>query len=156
MERRPGIAYRRPDGDPDRFVVESVGESGPDPAVLPQTGWSEAVADADADRFHAALGEERVDVAYRLEVDDAETWVHERAARDGRGNLVGYLFTAGDRVERNRQLERQRERLEEFASVVSHDLRNPLSVAVGNVELAMEFEGDASTDRLDRDGEGVA
>ncbi|WP_256403189.1 sensor histidine kinase [Halorubrum salinum] len=150
MERRPGIAYRRPDGDPDRFVVESVGESGLDPAVLPQTGWSEAVADADADRFHAALGEERVDVAYRLEVDDAETWVHERAARDGRGNLVGYLFTAGDRVERNRQLERQRERLEEFASVVSHDLRNPLSVAVGNVELAMEFEGDASTDRLDR------
>jgi len=150
MEKRPGIAYHRPDGDPDRFVVESVGESGLDPAALPRTGWSAAVADADADRFHAALGEEEVDVAYRLVLDDAEAWVHERAARDDRGNLVGYLFVAGDRVERNRQLERQRERLEEFASVVSHDLRNPLSVAVGNVELAMDFEGDDSTDRLDR------
>ncbi|WP_049982781.1 HAMP domain-containing sensor histidine kinase [Halorubrum sp. BV1] len=150
MERRPGIAYRRPDGDPDRFVVESVGESRLDPAALPRNGWSAAVADADTDRFRAALGEEEVDVAYRLTIDDAETWVHERAVRDDRGNLVGYLFTAGDRVERNQQLERQRERLEEFASVVSHDLRNPLSVAVGNVELAMEFDGDDSTDRLDR------
>ena len=37
---------------------------------------------------------------------------------------------------RERELERQNERLEEFASVVSHDLRNPLNVATGQVELA--------------------
>jgi signal transduction histidine kinase len=35
-------------------------------------------------------------------------------------------------------LEQQNTRLEEFASVVSHDLRNPLHVAEGNVELARE------------------
>jgi PAS domain S-box-containing protein len=35
-------------------------------------------------------------------------------------------------------LKRQNERLEEFASIVSHDIRNPLNVAQGNVELAME------------------
>ncbi|WP_256418618.1 sensor histidine kinase [Halorubrum laminariae] len=150
MERRPGIAYRRPDGDPDRFVPEVVGESRLNAANLPQTEWSTAVADADCDRFRAALDEGRVDITYRLTLDDTQTWVRERGVRDETGDIVGYLFTAGDRVERNRQLERQRERLEEFASVVSHDLRNPLSVAVGNIELATEFEGDASAERLDR------
>jgi len=37
-----------------------------------------------------------------------------------------------------RELERQNERLEEFASVVAHDLRNPLNVARGAAELARE------------------
>jgi PAS domain S-box len=36
------------------------------------------------------------------------------------------------------RLQRQNNRLDEFASVVSHDLRNPLSVAEGNVELLRE------------------
>jgi signal transduction histidine kinase len=40
--------------------------------------------------------------------------------------------------EREHELERQNERLEEFASVVSHDLRNPLGVARGRLELAHE------------------
>ena len=48
-----------------------------------------------------------------------------------------------DRKERERELERQNERLDEFASVVSHDLRNPLSVARGNLELARLADGDA-------------
>ncbi|ELZ85731.1 HTR-like protein [Haloferax elongans ATCC BAA-1513] len=42
------------------------------------------------------------------------------------------------RKRRERRLTRTNERLERFASVVSHDLRNPLNVAVGNVELAHE------------------
>ena len=40
--------------------------------------------------------------------------------------------------ERSTELERQNDRLEEFASVVSHDLRNPLNVAQGRVELARD------------------
>jgi len=40
--------------------------------------------------------------------------------------------------ERSTELERQNDRLAEFASVVSHDLRNPLNVAQGRVELARE------------------
>ncbi|WP_435116093.1 sensor histidine kinase [Halolamina sp. C58] len=40
--------------------------------------------------------------------------------------------------ERERALERQNDRLESFASIVSHDLRNPLNVAQGRVELARE------------------
>ena len=41
-------------------------------------------------------------------------------------------------VERRKQLERQNDRLDRFASVVSHDLRNPLNVAQGHLELARE------------------
>lgn len=43
-----------------------------------------------------------------------------------------------------RELERQNERLEQFANLVSHDLRNPLNVAQGNLELiAEEYESDS-------------
>jgi len=52
-----------------------------------------------------------------------------------------------DQYQRQKQLEEQNERLEAFASVVSHDLRNPLNVASGNLTLARE-DGDA--DHLDR------
>ncbi|MFC6955161.1 histidine kinase N-terminal 7TM domain-containing protein [Halorubellus litoreus] len=51
---------------------------------------------------------------------------------------VGRLFLVQDvteRVERERELERKNDQLEGFASVVSHDLRNPLNVAGGYVEL---------------------
>jgi PAS domain S-box-containing protein len=57
--------------------------------------------------------------------------------------LATTLVTALDQVdrterlrERERRLTRQNARLEEFASVVSHDLRNPLNVAEGRLELA--------------------
>jgi signal transduction histidine kinase len=40
--------------------------------------------------------------------------------------------------ENERELERKNERLEEFAGVVSHDLRNPLNVAGGYLALARE------------------
>ncbi|WP_336024967.1 hybrid sensor histidine kinase/response regulator [Halobellus salinisoli] len=60
------------------------------------------------------------------------------------GEILGVnIVTALEQVQRNERLrEREREltkqnaRLEEFASVVSHDLRNPLNVAEGRLELA--------------------
>ena len=54
-----------------------------------------------------------------------------------------------ERVERQRELERQNERLEEFASVVSHDLRNPLNVATSALEL-LEAEDDDLVGKIDR------
>jgi PAS domain S-box-containing protein len=41
-----------------------------------------------------------------------------------------------ERKARERDLERQNERLDEFASVVSHDLRSPINVAQGSLDLA--------------------
>jgi PAS domain S-box-containing protein len=52
--------------------------------------------------------------------------------------LVSHAASAIERIEREAALERQNERLDEFASIVSHDLRNPLSVANGRLELARE------------------
>ncbi|MEZ3117551.1 PAS domain-containing sensor histidine kinase [Halobaculum sp. MBLA0147] len=49
--------------------------------------------------------------------------------------IIGITRNVTERVKRERQLESQNEQLEEFASVVSHDLRNPLSVAQARTEL---------------------
>jgi len=43
-----------------------------------------------------------------------------------------------ERKERERQLEREIDRLAEFAGVISHDLRNPLNVAQGRLTLLTE------------------
>ncbi len=150
MERRPGVSYRRPGGDPDRFAVEAADEPRLSVDEFPRTGWLQVVAEPDRNRLRAACTGDSVDVTYRLTVNEEPIWVHERGARTEGGDIVGYLFPAGERVERRQRLEQQRERLDEFASVVSHDLRNPLSVAVGNIELARNFEGAAADDRLDR------
>nr|WP_233561744.1 PAS domain-containing protein [Halorubrum sp. Atlit-28R] len=61
------------------------------------------------------------------------------------------------RASREEELHRQNERLDQFASVVAHDLRNPLSVAKGFLDIAAEtgkaehFEKVESThDRIER------
>ncbi len=46
--------------------------------------------------------------------------------------------------ERERALQRQRDQLDEFTSILSHDLRNPLNVATGHLELIRdEYNGDS-------------
>jgi len=67
--------------------------------------------------------------------------------------LCGNATATLERVRRERQLRRREreleannERLERFASVVSHDLRNPLNVARGHLDLVAE---DCSSDHLD-------
>jgi len=54
-----------------------------------------------------------------------------------RGSLVVLRDVTG-RVRRERELERRNEQLDEFASLVSHDLRNPIGVAQGYVDLAID------------------
>jgi nitrogen-specific signal transduction histidine kinase len=58
-------------------------------------------------------------------------------ASGGFGETYLYTFTEIT-AQRHRQLELEakNERLDEFAQVISHDLRNPLSVAAGSAELA--------------------
>jgi PAS domain S-box-containing protein len=84
--------------------------------------------------------------------------VHTLPVGDGEvtaGMAVSQNVT--ERVEQRRELERQNERLEEFTSVVSHDLRNPLTVLKGALQLAEEtgerehFErGHRAVDRMER------
>jgi len=65
---------------------------------------------------------------------------------------VGTLRDITERKERARKLERQNARLHEFVSVVSHDLRNPLNVALGHTELARR---ECDSEHLDTVGDAV-
>lgn len=66
------------------------------------------------------------------------------------GNETPYVMAVAQNVteyvEDRRKLEQQNEQLDQFVSVVSHDLRNPLSVAKGNVELLRE---DCDSERIE-------
>lgn len=66
--------------------------------------------------------------------------------------VVSQNITA--QIENRRELEHQNERLDEFASIVSHDLRSPLTVATGHLELAQETHKsehlDKASDALNR------
>ena len=57
--------------------------------------------------------------------------------------LAGNVVAALEQVDRARALEERNERLDEFVGVVSHDLRNPLAVAMGRLELAQADLADA-------------
>ena len=54
--------------------------------------------------------------------------------------LASTAESAFARARRERQLARQNERLDDFASIVSHDLRNPLNIASAHTELARGAE----------------
>ncbi|ERG98905.1 MAG: PAS sensor histidine kinase [Haloquadratum sp. J07HQX50] len=60
---------------------------------------------------------------------------------------AGILRDISERKAREEKLKRQNRRLDEFASVVSHDLRNPLTVAEGNLELLRE---ECESERIDK------
>ena len=51
---------------------------------------------------------------------------------------VGTITDISDRLADRDALERQNERLEQFASAISHDLRNPLDVAMGRTTVLRE------------------
>jgi signal transduction histidine kinase len=57
--------------------------------------------------------------------------------RDSDDEIVGSFAFYVDITER-KELRRKKERLDEFTSIVSHDIRNPLNVAQGQAELARE------------------
>jgi PAS domain S-box-containing protein len=71
--------------------------------------------------------------------------------------LATHVTTALQRIEAESTIRRERDRLEEFASILSHDLRNPLNVAHGRLEL-IQMTGeldhveaiDRALDRMER------
>ncbi|RQG92967.1 PAS domain S-box protein [Natrarchaeobius halalkaliphilus] len=111
----------------------------------------ELIAPEDADS-------EPVDVWFRSDTDGGVEVDRLTAERERRtfifqpvivsgfdGEIEGYgVYTdITDRKRRERRLTRQNEQLERFVSVVSHDLRNPLTVAQGNAELARSSLSDS-------------
>ncbi len=100
----------------------------------------EQLRDVDRSADDEASGtDERVLEARFRTADDSWRWLEatlrSRVDDDVIGGVVVSARDVTARVERERQLRRQNDRLDEFASVVSHDLRNPLNVAKGRVDL---------------------
>jgi PAS domain S-box-containing protein len=103
----------------------------------PHDLFSEDIADELVHYYEAALNGEKHTFEqeygsnrYRVQTVPIET----DAQHIDRGMAVAKNIN--DQVERRHELEQRNERLEEFASIVSHDLRNPLRVAQGELELA--------------------
>jgi PAS domain S-box-containing protein len=89
---------------------------------------------------------ESSDEGWRVRKDGSEFWADVTiAVLEEAGDPVGYTKIVRDDTQRHREqlLREQNEQLEELVAAISHDLRSPLAVAEGNVELALET-GDLS------------
>jgi PAS domain S-box-containing protein len=113
--------------DPDAFIGES---------------WQMCYHDEELERFETAV---------LPELEASGGWLGEAIGlrKDGStfpqelslslledGGMVCVVRDISERKSYREELERQNARLEEFASVLSHDLRNPLNVAAGQIEIA--------------------
>jgi two-component system OmpR family sensor kinase len=103
-------------------------------AVVPLVG---------AERVHGFLSV----YANRANIFDSQEQEALSELGESIGHAIDSMMAREQLARRERELTRQNERLDEFASVVSHDLRNPLTVAEGNLELV---QSDRDDDRLDR------
>ncbi len=96
---------------------------------------------AELEANYTRCVEQRAPISYREDLniaEDARIWETSLAPVIVDGDvirIVGIARNVTDQVERERETQRENERLEEFVSIVSHDLRNPLRVADGRLEL---------------------
>jgi PAS domain S-box-containing protein len=128
--------------------LSSIGLSGADfEGKTPHDLFPEDIADETAYHYREALAgrHNTFEQKYRGE----RYHIRTLPVRDDEGDIVSGIAVSQnvtERERRERELARQNERLEEFASVVSHDLRNPLNVAEGHVDLLRQ---DRESERLD-------
>lgn len=92
-----------------------------------------------SDAIDGALEREAVqEVEYAVDTDAGTTWYEAHVAplpADGGSAVVVVARDITTQRQYEQRLESQNERLDEFASMVSHDLRNPLNVVQGRLEL---------------------
>ncbi|WP_459194372.1 ATP-binding protein [Halosimplex sp. J119] len=140
-----------PDGKRHHTPEDIVGKTDFD--LYPPTLSEGAVAD---DRHVVETGEsieDRIEQAYGDDLEETYVTTSKAPWRDEHGNVLGIVGVTRDVTDRKKyekQLERQNERLERFASVISHDLRNPLEVALGRLEFAREDGDEEHFDAVER------
>ncbi|MFB6130325.1 MAG: PAS domain-containing sensor histidine kinase [Salinigranum sp.] len=120
-------AYRR--GEPLRYDDVGELEDGHDRAGIRSA-------------MYVPMGEHGV-----ISVVDREAAAFDRSDVELASILAANAETALTRLAYERKLTRQNDRLEEFAGVVSHDLRNPLNVAQGWLSIVRE---ECESERLAR------
>lgn len=98
------------------------------------------------------MSRKRGEITRRVNGTERTYDVHVSSLRDEQ-QIVGYAIILRDITtlkQKQQELERQNERLDNFASVVSHDLRNPLNTANGYLDIARETGDAAAFDKIDR------
>jgi PAS domain S-box-containing protein len=115
----------------------------------------EAVFDSHPDLIDAITGQYQGEAELELRTRLGPRYYDVRISpvQDRRDRTVGRLVLIHDVTERRRheqELERQNDQLEQFASFLSHDLRNPLTVARGYVEAARDAEELSYLDEVER------
>lgn len=108
-------------------------------------------AEEVADDLRSLLAGERsrFEAEYPCHSSAEQSWLAlwaDRFTVDGEAYAVLAHADVTDRKVAELEMERQKETTEAFASMLNHDLRTPLSVAMGRVELAMEQTGDPNLD----------
>lgn len=79
---------------------------------------------------------------YRFQHEDGSwVWLEGRGSNQVTSEIGGYVIAARDITDRKKSkqaLQQERDRLERFSNIITHDLRNPLNVAMGRLELVRE------------------
>jgi len=122
-----GSGFDPIDTDPDDLVGNRISEVEP---------YSEETAKMlkEIHQMTMAGQSKRIEVPYEGRIYELRT----APVREDGDVVAGLQITQDitEQREREEELRRQNERLERFASVVSHDLRNPLNMIEGRLELA--------------------
>jgi PAS domain S-box-containing protein len=118
----------------------------PDDADTVTTAFERVVSEASASTT--------IDYRFR-HADGSWVWLESRGRSlptdlGLEGRVVVNSRDVTERKERERELQQRNERLDEFASIVSHDLRNPLTVLQGGLELAERTGEDEHFERCRR------
>lgn len=98
---------------------------------------------------------EPYDLELRLvTTDDEIRWVRTRGAAQYKDDKIvhikGTFQDITERKERENKLQKQYDRLDEFTSVISHDLRNPLNIAQGRIDIVKQECESESLEPIDR------
>ncbi|MBX0298298.1 hybrid sensor histidine kinase/response regulator [Haloarcula nitratireducens] len=102
--------------------------------------------------YHLPLGERGILIACS---DESEAFAQHdivlgEILASNVATALGQVEQTEQLREREQELTRQNDRLEEFASVVSHDLQNPLQVAEGRLKLVQEECESEHLDAIER------
>lgn len=110
-----------------------------------ETGQSQMYADVSLapDRFNpdTSVGGEIIvplDDRGVLLIGSDETDAFDEVDESLAQIVASHMTTALNRIEQEEELRRKNERLDEFVGIVSHDIRNPLNIAKGRIQLASE------------------
>jgi len=159
FERSPDMIDIHDEGgeivDANRSMTQELGYDRDE--VVGMDVW-DVDADLDPDEGKRLWQGLEMDEAVRLETTFARAdgssfpaEVHVRRIDvQGEDRFLASSRDISERKAYERRIERENERLDEFASIVSHDLRNPLNVLSGYLRLARETGDDSYFDRCER------